>query len=359
MNFSLKSNKEVDQLFNDEGPNRGLHPTTCMKKSTHSLIRSTKSNKIIYARDFILTVLTLIVYLHSFAIFIETNSPYVHQNDNLDKTSTSLKNQNADHLTEMYRYNIQPIVNPSMRKLKLSTTRVKLRSIHAPTLRFLVDQPFGDQANDASRQFDGFRRQNGKKQMAPAYTIWPSFEVNHLARVEENSIYKSPSTRVPRGRGQRKVRESSALPIRRVGQGRHSRNVLTDQSLDTRSTMADAAKQDATNQATSDDYESTDGSDSKIDSTPDEAIKPGTNDSSDESPEEDDTTDIDRIDTSNDDETKRSQIKSFSLSGKAEPLQAETNRMFDSPVYPPGDAERLYSDALLVYVKDFNNNISR
>lgn len=28
------------------------------------------------------------------------------------------------------------------------------------------------------------------------------------------------------------------------------------------------------------------------------------------------------------------------------------------PTYPPGDADKLYSDALLVYVKDFNQNIN-
>lgn len=28
------------------------------------------------------------------------------------------------------------------------------------------------------------------------------------------------------------------------------------------------------------------------------------------------------------------------------------------PTYPPGDADKLYTDALLVYVKDFNQNIN-
>lgn len=39
--------------------------------------------------------------------------------------------------------------------------------------------------------------------------------------------------------------------------------------------------------------------------------------------------------------------------------RAESQKLSYSPVYPPGDLERLYSDALLVYVKDFNQYIKK
>lgn len=35
------------------------------------------------------------------------------------------------------------------------------------------------------------------------------------------------------------------------------------------------------------------------------------------------------------------------------------SRLHVSPIYPPGDLDRLYSDALLVYIKDFNQYIKR
>lgn len=40
-------------------------------------------------------------------------------------------------------------------------------------------------------------------------------------------------------------------------------------------------------------------------------------------------------------------------------VRAESKSWPESPVYPPGDLDRLYSDALLVYVKDFNQYITR
>lgn len=40
-------------------------------------------------------------------------------------------------------------------------------------------------------------------------------------------------------------------------------------------------------------------------------------------------------------------------------VRAESRKLTESPVYPPGDLERLYSDALLVYVKDFNQYIKK
>lgn len=39
--------------------------------------------------------------------------------------------------------------------------------------------------------------------------------------------------------------------------------------------------------------------------------------------------------------------------------KTESRSWPESPIYPPGDLDRLYSDALLVYVKDFNQYITR
>lgn len=50
----------------------------------------------------------------------------------------------------------------------------------------------------------------------------------------------------------------------------------------------------------------------------------------------------------------------FEVSDNFQPLESyERRQVKGTMVYPPGDSERLYSDALLVYVKDFNEFIEK
>lgn len=168
-------------------------------------------------------------------------------------------------------------------------------------------------------------KRNFQDQMAPAYELWP--DVNR-----EDNLVKFKRLTVFKG--------SSLLPspLRTPQSSRRSIRVRS----------VSASREDNVNtrgNSTGDDYDQSDDS---------------------AEPDSNDEQDGDQVERSDDDgsnvvENAREGDVKYKTSYMEPVLEskAEPRKLSKSPVYPPGDVDILYSDALLVYVKDFNQFIKR
>lgn len=257
-------------------------------------------------------------------------------------------------------------------KFKVSPTRIKFSSANDRIERKMISIPGNerlsrDHESSVNRTIVSFsdKRYKSPKQMAPAYEFWPDTNENrrYVISLEESSRnnYDSVSNS-----------KLSNLDWNRLDQ------TYPNINLDLNSLrgllpkpLASKASSISSNRVLRE--RSTPGGESE-DESPDIPNKPEeVVDSGDENVDEKSDKNLDRDNSSesdpdysnksNDDDrifvqNPNHRHLNFQVFGSQETLKrVQRRKLKESQIYPPGDPNILYADALLVYVKDFNRYI--
>lgn len=212
--------------------------------------------------------------------------------------------------------------------------------------------------NSAAVDFSN-KRSKSNKQMAPAYELWPdtSDNANHVlrhGRKFQNNIGPIPYSRLADyhdNRGQILANATANLNLNSLRGLLPKPLPLVESSANNRVIRVRSTQ-------------------TQIEDEPDSSRDEG--ELADENMEERSDMNVDR-DNSEDKDSLSSQFndgRTYTQSSNHKQInfkvfdsqQASNNllrrrRLKESQIYPPGDPERLYADALLVYVKDFNQYI--
>lgn len=214
-------------------------------------------------------------------------------------------------------------VDDSTTRFKISPTRIRLSSIGSRYLpasshRF-IDRT--NQPNEDLKKSTEYRLARRRRQMAPAYELWPNINLE-LNRVRPTAEFIPKFEKQPL---------SADILNERVIHPPASRSVLPRPLF-----SSESHQRFMRIRSTEEDEDS--------ETSPDNEIKP--------SDAEDDVEDS----TSLKDPSPSNHVV---IASEDATEKLESRKLAVSQVYPPGDLDRLYSDALLVYVKDFNQYIKR
>lgn len=271
------------------------------------------------------------------------------------RTSTNYKG--TTNLTE----NPRLVEREPKIRFKVSPTRIRFstNNLSANHLRLLEnDQSLSKNPvspPDTVISFSHLKKSKLAKQMAPAYEMWPNLKDNlnlvvlkrkkakttkelHCRQVAEPKLNSLNSTEINTSSGN--LRNLLPKPVPHLLNSASSRTTVRVRSVNN----GDSNIKQNTSESGDADVEDTDESSSELDESEPESSKEA-------------DFDINMNSAAN----SRSNMKlrtNFRLNDDFEPLASfESRDAKETMVYPPGDSERLYSDALLVYVKDFNDFI--
>lgn len=260
-------------------------------------------------------------------------------------------------------------------KLKLSPTKIKylctkrepIRKIsHTGALNLAVHLP-----QESSVNFT-YQRSKPDKQMAPAHAVW--FDTNSVKRAPVRDI-SGQST----GPAQSLLKYNNTSSLLVQDESNRDRRIVQHHfNLNSVRNLLPKPINFITSQSRADTIRirsiQVDSGELENDSEPHESLKSKTTDTSYSSPQDglDSSYDSSRSGTaedmpeeqfSNAQEDSESELSdqnqiNFDVLENS-PAQAELRSWSESPIYPPGDLDRLYSDALLIYVKDFNQYITK
>lgn len=193
------------------------------------------------------------------------------------------------------------------------------------------------------------------KQMAPAYELWPNLKENNNILSSDSKKIKSQVEPCNIPKISERFAQNSSPPV--LGR---MRNLLpkpvtilssgtSTRSIKIRSVTNNGHNRTDVNNANVEEEEETVDDDNSNNNN-NNNDQTGTN----ENQMANDTEDSRGVEP--DEQQLPNKFKVFD--GKQASVRSESKRFIESPVYPPGDLDRLYSDALLVYVKDFNQFIT-
>lgn len=225
-----------------------------------------------------------------------------------------------------------------------------------------VSADYGDvrqdiESRDLSRQKpDSSSGTTIKRKMAPAYVIVPELVSNSFKFLKRLQTTNQSNEKANELKDYYNAAQSSSLILRLL---LDKYDDIMTQALEvspigdrkTRSTVAkssdDLTKQNQRSRRNEDedDYE-----DEDEENGVDQENEPETNtaDQNDES---------DKSDNDDEPQTPPQQAVNFKSANNSLKLKRVDSKLERPPIYPPGDADKLYADALLVYVKDFNQYI--
>lgn len=208
-------------------------------------------------------------------------------------------------------------------KFKISPTRIRLTSVGFRTNKYtnadsneIINR---DNLPNENLKLIDYKLPKKRRQMAPAYELWPDYSL------ESNRMGSLSRSRLGI--------ESHAVPLSLEKQSQYyqaSRNMLPNPLF-----ASESSNRVIIVRSTEEDEDS--DKNPHGENEQDEA-EPAENSSSERDPVSQNHSVLD-----SDDAMER----------------AESRKLEVSQVYPPGDLDRLYSDALLVYVKDFNQYIKK
>lgn len=283
-------------------------------------------------------------------IQIIQKSNYDDEHKHFSDLNSSLNRRILNGTIQM---NIASIRDETNHKFKVSPTRIRFSSAKSGTVNLPIDnteRSSGSQDkmldHDAVLSFAD-KRSKTAKQMAPAYELWPDLKdnVNQLVAVREYPSYPPATNHQQQHHKEtRLVSNSPNYSISTNVNLKYLRNLLpkpmsllssstNGRVVRIRSAPAEQSSSTSENkrgQSGSEDYESEPDSDSQS----------GTEEGETES-----TPDV------------KINFKVYGDEQLVYKELPERRRLKESAIYPPGDLDRLYSDALLVYVKDFNQYI--
>lgn len=266
-------------------------------------------------------------------------------------------------------------------KYKVSPTRIKFTS---SSNKIKTNNKISKENSRLSRDYDNLQlnsivsfthlKPKHSKQMAPAYELWPNLIGNLNQIVKDNKPISSLNADCSSNQQKTYEKSNSNLdfnsntnksfeklsylrsllpkPVTMLPSGTNKR------SFKVRSTVERAIQKVILNKNLNDDEE--DNTDQSNDNN---NIEESDENSSLMSDPESTITKLSQTNRFTDDDkfidSNKQILVNFKLiDNKQAMIRAESRKkLSQSPVYPPGDLERLYSDALLVYVKDFNQYI--
>lgn len=253
-------------------------------------------------------------------------------------------------------------------KYKVSPTRIKFSSVNDRIVSIPGSERLSrDYESSVDRTIVGFsdKRYKSSKQMAPAYEFWPDTSENrrYVINLEENSqdSYNSVADLKPFNFHWNRPNQTYT----NINLNLNSLRGLLPKPLATKASSISLSRvlrerstpggesEDELPDVTNKPEEVVDPEDENVDERSDKNLD---RDNSSES-------DSDYSNKSNDDDRifiqnlNHRQIN-FQIFDSQEALKrVRRRRLKESQIYPPGDPNRLYADALLVYVKDFNRYI--
>ena len=269
-------------------------------------------------------------------------------------------------------------------RLKVSPTRIRFSNVKSILNNRIYVQDTGrssrepDEKADTTVSFSNLKSRTAG-QMAPAYELWPDLQgnknqvtlgENKIPKKHERNFMSSPNDENGRNlSGQFKLNSMrNLLPKPVAGNflfGSSQRRHVRIRSVSS-PRLAESDNGVTKAQAGKVEPEVGDGEgEEEVEEVADQTGAEGPNsDGSLTSNEVDSSSARDSEADSSADEDKPQQGGSnvpninFKLPDKEQNVAvAESKESSKSPVYPPGDLDRLYSDALLIYVKDFNQYI--
>lgn len=266
----------------------------------------------------------------------------------------------------------------SKQKFKISPTRIKFSNARESIAAIDIPTSLDRLSRDPNRILHPLVgssnfKSNEREQMAPAYELWPdlngdenlvklnqqrAFGLNHQNDVENSNLNSyEPAERMsiaPNTRPFNSIRDVIPKPVKMAPSEVAYRSIkirsLSDGlSHNDKQNKSRYNKEDDDYEPTTDEEVSNNGEDQSL--MPNEANDNETN-------EQDNEPDVD-IGRRSDNDVNRSHINFKTFGDEHAIEKAESRKLTHSPIYPPGDLDILYSDALLVYVKDFNQYIKR
>lgn len=204
-----------------------------------------------------------------------------------------------------------------------------------------------------------------RKEMAPDHRTWPPLVTNLIGFSKQARVSNSSAESANEIMSNKYTAQSSSLILRLLldrfaSYIQHTPELIATGDRKTRSTATDNAdrssdgvaseNEKSRNNDDEDDYDSEDEenkSDQGDDTETNEVDQPiATSDG------------VDKSDNDNELNKISERIVNFKSPNNKLKLKMTNIKLDRPPAYPPGDADKLYSDALLVYVKDFNQYIS-
>lgn len=302
--------------------------------------------------------------------YLSTSDPFLQENTNQDgKTESIFTNMKQGHS-----------------RSKISPTRIKLTNAKLMIDRNFFNSNTGRTSRNYSKLHPSINSARMKskhsRQMAPAYELWPEINggsnlvflrdrknynlgnVSSSLKLDEEEEYLPRSYRLKssfrmKSKYPKDLRGLLPKPVRFVSSESKNRRTFKTRSIpsDKKRRSALSKREEGQQQPNSEEEEEVTGNEvNEVDENVVENDEMNTSNGQ----KNDSDRNSDAVVPKTSDVNTIGRRINFKVFDSKQARRAESRRKLQvSPVYPPGDLDRLYSDALLVYIKDFNQFIKK